>query len=102
MVATATILRHEKVDEAEEQELQRFFFLLRDDYAGETQGMISLRTARVLARELHASTAFMQMVVAITDADEAYYDALVGALSLITDLLEPHQQWWRTATATSR
>lgn len=48
------------------------------DCTGETQSAVSLRTARVLAQELNASTAFIQMVVAITDADEAFCDALVG------------------------
>lgn len=49
-----------------------------EDSRAPAVGVITLRTARVLARELSGLSAFMRLVAAIADCDEAAFDSLVG------------------------
>ncbi|WP_061136521.1 hypothetical protein [Caballeronia fortuita] len=76
MDVTARIILHEADPELTD-ELHRFVFELVDEN-GARINSISLRTARVLARELAPTTAFMEMVVAIATADERTFDELIG------------------------
>lgn|GEM_PF-3068273 len=78
MQVLATILAHEAV-EPESGELHRFIFSISDELNTEpVRNVVSLHTARVLARELIRDTAVAQMIVTIVGTDPADYDSLVG------------------------
>ncbi|WP_061162653.1 hypothetical protein [Caballeronia temeraria] len=77
MDVTARIILHEADPESSTDELHRFVFELVDENGARITS-ISLRTARVLARELAPTTAFMEMVVAIAAADGRTFDELIG------------------------
>ncbi|KNH08964.1 hypothetical protein BRCH_03286c [Candidatus Burkholderia brachyanthoides] len=74
----ATILAHEKPDEAAAEELHRFMFQLDDEYSGQLTDSISLRTARVIVANLGDDNAFIKMLREIVSAEPAQYDTLIG------------------------
>lgn len=78
MDVKATIVSHKQAVDSPSAELHQFVFELGDAENAPIINTISLRTARVLARELVPTTAFSRMVAAIADAEKGSYDRLIG------------------------
>jgi hypothetical protein len=73
-----TIISHSVIREVGLPETYQFGFTIEGGDAASRSDFISVRTARVLVRELQDGTPFMGMLFAIVNADPSQYPALIG------------------------
>jgi hypothetical protein len=75
-----TIVSHEPAPPESADEIHRFSFWLDDGPGLPKNHFISLRTARVIVKNLVRDDAFTRMLRAIVDTDAADYDSLINTV----------------------